>query len=607
MNGTLRHGGPDDSGIFFDNQRGLALANCRLAILDLSPLGHQPMFSDDTQVALVFNGEIYNFQEIKKTLEKEGWIFGSNSDTEVIIKAYQKWGIDCLARFRGMFAFALFDKQQEALYLVRDRLGVKPLYYYWQNGLLMFASETRALLGHPFFKKEIRPQGLASYFQFGYIPYPFSIWQNVAKIAPGSYLKLNKQGELSHHQYWDAASYYQQNPAASKSKQEITSQDILPELENILTDSFKLRMVSDVPVGVFLSGGIDSSLVAALLQKEYSQPLRTFTIGFHDKAFNEAIFAKNIANYLGTSHSELYCNEKQAQEIVPQLPEIYDEPFGDSSAVPTFLISKLARQEVKVVLSGDGGDEFFAGYDKYWKLAPNKMLFSSDWLFGPALARFLFGFKFSSNYKMAKLREILLAGSSLEKYALLSTAFFKPELKKMLNLKDFAWPNLSAIVPNLKQGQLDIISWWMLLDAKIYLAEDILTKVDRASMHNALEAREPLLDHRILEFVAPLPRHLKCGPKSGKFLLKKILAKYLPVKYWDRPKQGFSIPMRRWLLNDLKPVVEEFLSEANVKKVGLLNSGFITQVKNDFYQNKNSNAFRLWYLLVFQMWAKRWL
>ncbi|MCX6790711.1 MAG: asparagine synthase (glutamine-hydrolyzing), partial [Candidatus Gribaldobacteria bacterium] len=363
MNQTLKHGGPDEQDFYVDNQRHLALASCRLAILDLSPLGHQPMFSDDRKISLVFNGEIYNFEEVKRELEGLGFNFKSHSDTEVIIKAYQKWGIACLEKFRGMFAFALFDQNLEKLFIVRDRVGVKPLYYFWDKNLLMFASETRAFHQHPLFKKEVNPDGVAAFFQFGYIPYPLSIWQNVQKLEPGCYLTFSIQEGLKIQRYWDLQDYYLKGLSDSSP---ISREQALIQLEEVLTDSFKLRLVSDVPVGIFLSGGIDSSIVTALLQKEMKNPLRTFTIGFGDQEYDEARYAKEIAKYLGTNHTEMDCTQKEALEIVPSLPEIYDEPFGDSSAVPTFLISKLAHSQVKVVLSGDGGDEFFAGYDKYW-------------------------------------------------------------------------------------------------------------------------------------------------------------------------------------------------------------------------------------------------
>ncbi|MDD5146787.1 MAG: asparagine synthase (glutamine-hydrolyzing) [Candidatus Pacebacteria bacterium] len=608
MNQTLVHGGPDEQGFYCNERLGLALANCRLAILDLSPLGHQPMFSDDNQICLVFNGEIYNFAEIKKELEGLGLSFKSHSDTEVIIKAYQKWGIDCLNKFRGMFAFALFDRAQEKLFLVRDRIGVKPIYYFWQNGLFIFASETRAIFKHPQFQKEISAEGVATYFQFGYIPHPFSIWQNVFKLPPGCFLTVSRKEGLKIQKYWDLQDYYLRG--LSEQSVERNELEILSQLENILTDSFRLRLVSDVPVGVFLSGGIDSSIVAALLQKDLDKPLRTFTIGFEDKDYNEAEYAKQIANHLKTNHTELYCTQKEALEIVPNLPEIYDEPFGDSSAVPTFLISKLARQEVKVVLSGDGGDEFFAGYDKYWNQKMLQALAMTNKL--PGILGLVGGkiSGLSSNeaaYRVRKFSQMVQAQNIFEQFADIATGFFPAEISNFVNIKQEFF--LSDILGGVKDDllKLDPVSLWMFFDAKLYLPEDILTKVDRASMHNALEAREPLLDHQMIEFICGLPINFKCDDKSGKHLLKKILNKYLPKKYWDRPKHGFSIPMRAWLLNDLKPLVDEFLGERCIKEVGVLDYQAVNNLRKSFFGNKNSNPYRIWYLLIFQMWATRWL
>lgn len=610
MNATLKHGGPDDDGFWTDSERGLALANCRLSILDLSPLGHQPMFSPDKNLALVFNGEIYNFAAIKQELFSGGFLFKSHSDTEVILAAYQKWGMKCLEKFRGMFAFALFDKKQETLFLARDRLGVKPLYYFWDGSLLMFVSETRALLKHPHFYKQINPEALAAYFQFGYIPNSLAIWESVFKVEPGCYLKITQPGSLEQVRYWDAQEYYfkgLREPAT------LSFDEAADKLEQILLESFQLRMVSDVPVGVFLSGGIDSSLVATLLQKNSTEPLRTFTIGFEEKEYNEAGHAKKIADYLGTKHTEVFCRQSDALKVVEQLPEIYDEPFGDSSAVPTFLVTQQASQHLKVVLSGDGGDEFFAGYNKYWRIANylrywrhnRPTLFSEGtlgrWPFG-LLERSLF-------YRWAKWQKVITSPKVLNRFLIISSCFLKEEIKQLIKAKRAVeWERIDSFpLISRELYQLDLASLWMLYDTQHYLAEDILTKGDRASMHNALELREPLLDHQILEFAATLPISYKCNKSEGKLILKKILAKHLPQEYWDRPKQGFSIPMAQWLRNELKPLVMEVCSENNIEKHGLLDYGSVKRTLDAFYQNKNSNAFKIWYLLVFQLWTNKWL
>lgn len=606
MKETLKHGGPDDSGVFCAPEIGLALGHRRLSILDLSFLGHQPMLSDNRKIIIVFNGEIYNFREIQKELQGFGFAFNSMSDTEVVIKAYQKWGIECLEKFRGMFAFALFDKEKEVLFLARDRLGVKPLYYYFKNNLLIFASELRAILEHPCFKKELNLIGLASFFKFGYIPYPFSIWQNIYKLEPGSFLSIGKKTDLKKEQYWSLENCY----LSKEGLGDVSPDGLQSQLEEILFESFKLRMVSDVPVGVFLSGGIDSSIVASILQKNSSQALHTFTIGFEDKEFNEAGFAKKIAQYLGTNHTEMFCSEKDALEIVPLLPEIYDEPFGDSSAVPTFLISKLARKEVKVVLSGDGGDEFFGGYDKYWKLA-NHFIFKTNLRLPQKAGNLtLAGLKREGFYKLAKKIHILQSKDNFEKFGNVASCVLDNQISDLLpglNKNEF----LENVYKNMGFKKeflsLDIVSLWMFFDAKFYLAEDILTKVDRASMHNALESREPLLDHKIIEFMGKLPSSFKVNKTGGKLLLKKVLEKYLPKDLWSRPKQGFSVPMKKWLSQDLKPLVEDYLSVQEMKKYGVLNPNYVSDFKIYFYNNQSVNPYKLWYLLVFQMWAEKWL
>lgn len=601
MNDSLYHGGPDDGGVFVNKENGVALGNRRLAILDLSPLGHQPMFNEDRTKSIVFNGEVYNFASIKIDLIKLGYQFRSNSDTEVILSAYQEWGIDCVKRFRGMFAIAIWDSIKNKLVLIRDRVGVKPLYYYWHNGLFMFASETRAFLLHPKFKKEINYDGLGGYLKFGYIPHPLSIWQNVFKLPPGNFLEIDNQKKVVVKSYWNLSDYVieQNNPII------YNESELVGKLENILLDSFKLRMVSDVPVGVFLSGGIDSSIVTAMLQKSSDQPLKTFTVGFDDKKYNEADYSKKIANYLGTDHTEIVCQEKDALEIVPKLPEIYDEPFGDSSAVPTFLVCKMAREKVKVVLSGDGGDEFFAGYDKYWRFANLPIYHPAfrlpDFLVDPMLSN-MFRNRFGKTLRMLKTSDVF------EKFNLTSTAFFNEEIKEMTRLQNTDYLDKLGIPPSIpkKIYDLGVVSKWMWHDANQYLPEDILAKVDRASMHNALETREPLLDQNILEFISALPRHFKSDNKGGKYLLKKVLEKSLPRSYWDRPKQGFSIPMSKWLSKDLRDMVEYYFSKEIVDKHGIMDFNYLNKVKNNFYNNPNRNPYRIWYLLMLQMWLDKW-
>jgi len=604
MRDSLKHGGPDDAGNYIEKDKGLALANRRLAILDLSPLGHQPMMDDKNEIGVVFNGEIYNFAQIKNELMKYGYKFRSNSDTEVIIYAYKKWGLDCLEKFRGMFAIAIWDKREEKLILIRDRMGVKPLYYYFKDGLFMFASETRAFLEHPKFKKEISKEGLFLFFKYGYIFYPYSIWQNVWKLEPGSYLIIDKDQNIKRAKYWDLEKVYERYFENENKK--FHENEIIEQLESILIDSFKLRLVSDVPVGIFLSGGIDSSTVTAILQKHSTQPLKTFTIGFYEQKYDESKWAKRIAEYLGTDHTEMFCSINEALEIIPKLPEIYDEPFGDASAIPTHLVSKIAREKVKVILSGDGGDEFFGGYDKYWvykKVLDYQFLFHKN--FAP-LFKLILQIKKEDPYRIEKFVKLLQFEKPVEKFSYISSCFLD-DYKNLIQ-PDFLLDNeIYFQIDNPDLYKLPSVAQWMLLDAKYYLAEDILTKVDRASMAVALETREPLLDHKILEFVAPLPLKFKFTRNSGKYILKKLLAKYLPYELFERPKHGFGIPQNEWLKKDLKNLVDELFSENSIKQFDILNFDYVNELKNQFYQDKLKNHFKIWYIFIFQLWLQKWL
>lgn len=604
MRDSLKHGGPDDAGNYIEKDNGLALANRRLSILDLSPLGHQPMIDDKNEIVVVFNGEIYNFEEIKKELINLGYRFKSNSDTEVIIYAYKEWGLNCLQKFRGMFAIAIWDKREKKLILIRDRMGVKPLYYYFKDGLFMFASETRAFLKHPKFKKEISKDGLFLFFRYGYIFYPYSIWQNVWKLEPGGYLIIDKNQNIQKNKYWDLEKIYEKY--FDNEKKKFDENELINQLEDILVEAFKLRLVSDVPVGIFLSGGIDSSTVTTILQKHSSQPLKTFTIGFYEKDYDESQWAKKIAEYLGTDHTEMFCSVNEALEIIPQLPEIYDEPFGDSSAIPTHLVSRIARTKVKVILSGDGGDEFFGGYDKYWVY---KMFLKFPFIFNKNfswLFKIILEIKQEDPYRIEKFIKLLHKKTAIEKFSYISSCFlddYYDLIKEDFQIKD----EIDFQIENKELLNLPPVAQWMLIDSKYYLSEDILTKVDRASIAVALETREPLLDHKILEFVAPLPLKYKFRKNSGKKILKKLLARHLPRELFERPKHGFGIPQFEWLKRDLKNLVEEVFSEKAIERTGILNCEYVKKIKNQFYENKLKNHFKIWYIFIFQLWAERWL
>ncbi len=535
MRDTLVHGGPDDAGNYVDDQNSLTLGHRRLSILDLSPLGHQPMEFEN--FVITYNGEVYNLKEIRKELEKEGYTFKSKSDTEVILKAFHRWGFDAVHKFRGMFAFAIWDKTKKELILCRDRVGIKPFYYYYKDGFFAFASELKAFHLHPKFEKNIDYTALTLYLQYGYIPAPYSIFQNTFKLKPGHFLVIDSSGHIEEFPYWKVEDYFLKGIEEKDRWLKRSEDDLVEELESILTESFKLRLVSDVPVGMFLSGGIDSSTVCALLIKEGIK-LKTFTIGFFEKEYNEAPYAKRIAEHLGTDYTELYCTPKEAYEIIPRLPELYDEPFGDSSAIPTFLVSQLARKQVKVSLSADGGDEQFCGYTRYWltseKIAKlSKIPFKSFLLnilnlinpdialkiyetFKPILPKYT---NFRDKY--IKLRQVLKSESIMDQYDLAMRYFLGEDLKEDLKDLNIRINKLKTLKDWLNLNELDNLSTLMLLDLKTYLPDDILVKVDRATMGVSLEGREPFLDHKILEWTSQLPVEFKYKNGQSKYILER--------------------------------------------------------------------------------------
>ena len=618
MTDTLSLRGPDDRGVYVDQN--LGLGHTRLSILDLSSAGRQPMSNLQKDVWVVFNGEIYNFKEIKKELEQKGYKFKSNSDTEVLISSYQEWGIGAVEKFRGMFAFALWDKKIKKLFLVRDRAGVKPLYYFFKNNILLFGSELKSFHKNPRFQKELNFSALAEFLQFGYILAPATIFQNTFKVMPGHYLEISEGSEIKEIKYWDIADFYLKEPLTN------SEEEIEEELKNVLEESFQYRMVSDVPVGVFLSGGIDSSLVAALLCKNSKQQLKTFTIGFHESEFNEAPYARKIAEYLKTDHSELYCSAKDALEIIPKFPEIYDEPFGDSSGIPTYLLSKFARQKVKVALSADAGDELFCGYSKYealnnyYKLVQKVpgfvlnpaigclSLFSTEFIaatykvLSPALPKYtnvsgkIHKLKNMLRYKNKDLRGIFENSCSY---------WTKNQLKKLITL---SFKNLeNGFYEFDRLEKIPLISQMQAIDYKTYLTDDIFAKTDRATMFAGLEAREPLADHKLSEFAARIPLNLKHQNGQSKYILRKILYKLLPKELLERPKQGFEIPVDSWLKNELKGMLYEYLSENTLKSQGIFDYKYINKNLNYYLNGKPDSAYKFWFLLVFQMWRKKWM
>jgi len=612
MLGVLDYRGPDDSGTLISPiaNNFVHLGQNRLSIQDTSKKGHQPFVSDCGNYVLVFNGEVYNFKTIRVELEKLGQSFISRSDTEVILYAFKHWGIDCLDKFIGMFAFAILDKGQQKLTLVRDRAGVKPLYYHVNDNEFAFSSELKSFHQLPSFDKKLNKSVLPYYFQFGYIPAPHTIFKNTYKLEPGHYIEYDlsdKTFELN--QYWDVADFYH------KDKFDCDESKITTDLEELMTDAVNLRMVSDVPVGVFLSGGYDSSLVTALLAQNKSRKLHTFTIGFEDKKYNEAEHAKSIAKHFNTEHTEYYVSNQDMLDKIETLPYHYDEPFADSSAIPTMIVAELAKKDVTVALSADGGDESFCGYSKYFMLKRFESTFNSS--IKKAGVKGLLNI---FNQKQAErfnswLPKKYQATNIQDKFMKFKRAMGSQSMSEMFcNASSYVDSNdvarfLKVDRPIFKQfdfnDELSFIDNMMLTDYKTFMVDDVLTKVDRATMSVSLEGREPLLDHRIIEFMARVPHEIKYKHKQGKYLARQILYKHIPQKMIDKPKAGFQIPLVEWMLTDLKPLVDKHI-DASVLDDGIFHITEILNIKQDFYAGDYVKVNVLWFILMFQMWREKW-
>jgi asparagine synthase (glutamine-hydrolysing) len=605
--------GPDDSGVYFDKLNNVHLGHNRLSIQDLSCHGHQPFISNCKNFVIVFNGEIYNFNKIKEDLVKLEYDFISSSDTEVILYSYKEWGLECVNKFIGMFAFSILDKVQEKLLLVRDRTGIKPLYYYATKSQFMFSSEIKSFHKHPGFIKELNKDVLPYYFQFGYIPAPYSIFKNCYKLEAGHCLEFNLQNSTFNiKQYWSVDDYYQKK---SPNKDE---SEVLVDIENILSDAINLRMVSDVPVGVFLSGGYDSSLVASILSKKQGKKIKTFTIGFGDPEYNEAKHAKNIADYLGTDHTEYYMKERDMFDLVKKLPFYFDEPFGDSSALPTMVVSKLAKNTVTVVLSADGGDEAFVGYSKYFLLNRLSDIFSSScksWLFKIVVNLIhvnlieLINMILPKSIKQTnikdkfdKFKRAVNSKTLEEAFQNASSYVDKNDVSKILNITSDI--DICSFYKNEKE--LSPINYMTSIDYKTFMCDDVLVKVDRSTMSNGLEGRDPLLDHRIIEYLARVPVGLKYKNNKGKYLLRKILYKYLPKEMVDKPKSGFQIPLEKWLKGDLKYLIERYLDERRLDNE-IFNIQEVINLKVRLFSGRSVNINQIWFVIMFEMWKEKWL
>ncbi len=612
MTDTLHHRGPDDSGYALIKTpfAHIGLGHRRLSILDLSNHGHQPMQFE--HLHMVYNGEVYNFGEIKKELIKLGYTFSSNSDTEVILKSFHLWGIEAVHKFNGMFAFTIYDKRAQKVYIVRDRSGIKPLYWYQKEDLILFASELKSFHQHHRFHKEINQNSVALFLQHQYIPEPHTIFEHTHKLKAGYFMEITLQtGSVQTHQYWDVIDSY------NAPKLDISETQALDSLDDLLKSAFSYRMVSDVPVGVFLSGGYDSSLVTAVLQSGMKEKLKTFTIGFHERGYDETPHARAVAKHLGTEHTEYFCTQKDALEIIPTLPEIFDEPFGDSSAIPTTLVSKLAKKDVSVTLSADGGDEIFAGYETYttvlsWhakmqKLSPNLRRLTHKMMqqINPSHIPYMRNtYNFQTRYE--KIKNLLLTQDSVDAMKLTMSYFTPDELNQAL-ANPFVAQQSNFDTKNKLKTTNDMINQMLAIDYKTYMLDDILTKVDRTTMSVSLEGREPLLDYRIIEFVAKLPSNIKYKDGTKKYLLKELTHRYLPKKIMDRPKMGFGVPLMEWFKDELKSYFLHYLDFERLQKQNIFNASYIVAMRDRYLEGKNENIEKLWSVLVFQMWYERWM
>lgn len=625
MTDMVANRGPDDKGYWCDPNAGVGLGHRRLSILDLTSAGHQPMRSASGRYVIVLNGEIYNYMLMRADLERSGtrnW--RGHSDTEVILEAIESWGVEtAVKRSIGMFAMAIWDRKERALHLVRDRIGEKPIYYGFFGDAVIFGSQLKALRMHPAFKGEIDRKALALYMRYCYIPTPYTIYKGVFKLIPGTIITVVLDGRKiigsSPTPYWSlhkVAQHGIEKPFQGTDKEAVSG------LESLLSDAISKQMITDVPLGVFLSGGIDSSVVVALMRKQSPKKVKTFTIGFADRQYDEAVHAKEVARHLGTDHTELYVSADDALGVVPVLSKIYDEPFGDSSQIPTFLISQMAKRYVTVSLSGDAGDELFGGYNRY--LWGKRVWNSVGWI--PRNIR-----RITANHLVAlspqawdRLFGILGAIVPLDlRQRTLGDKIHK--LAGMLDAESHAemyyrqvstWKNPASIMAGVtghptvldddvqRLDTKDFVNQMMYLDLITYLPDDILVKVDRAAMALALESRMPFLDHRVVEFACKLPLSLKIRYGQGKWILRQVLNRYVPKKLIERPKMGFAVPMDAWLRGSLREWAEAMLSESRLKQEGFFNPQPIRELWNEHLNGGRNWQHHIWNVLMFQAWLE---
>jgi asparagine synthase (glutamine-hydrolysing) len=619
MTETLRHRGPDAGDVWIDAAAGIALGHRRLAIIDLSPQGLQPMHSACGRYVISFNGEVYNFRALRHELEPRGHSFRGHSDTEVMLAAIREWGIgEAVRRFVGMFAFALWDRRERRLSLVRDRLGIKPLYYGWAGETLLFASELKAIRAYPDCHASIDRHALTAFMRYGYVPSPLTIYDGFYKLPAGSMLHVHCGSRgVSPEAYWSARNVARQgqNEPLQASPEEATEL-----LDQKLREAVSLRLESDVPLGAFLSGGIDSSTVVALMQAQSTRPIKTFTVGFNEARYDEANHARAVATHLGTEHTELYVQPSDALSLIPQIPEWYDEPFADSSQLPTYLVSQMTRRHVTVSLSGDGGDELFAGYDRYfWTESIWRVTGRLSKSVRSALANLLLRLPAERIDRFAGLLPARLTprmpGDRAQKLALI---LYFDEIDAVYHQLQSLCPSPKELViegqeprgpfddPTLAKDLLTFIPRAQYLDLVTYLPDDILTKLDRASMAVSLEARVPLLDHRVVELSWQMPLSLKIRHGRRKWILRQVLYRYVPHRLVERPKMGFGVPIDSWLRGPLREWAEDLLDETRLAGDGFLNAKVVRTAWREHLSGHRNRHYQLWNVLMFQAWKARW-
>lgn len=620
---TIQHRGPDDSGTWSNESAGIGLVHRRLSIQDLSPLGAQPMVSSSGRYIMVFNGEIYNFRTLREELKQSGIMFRGHSDTETILACFETYGIDkSLTLLSGMFAIAVYDCKTNQLTLARDRLGEKPLYYGWVNGYLVFASELKAIQAFPFWSGEINRDALTLLLRHNFIPAPHSIFKGIYKLLPATSICFNLSSQQIGHlpepsHFWPMSSYFNQETNAA-----ITTKEAADQLDHLLHQVINEQMISDVPLGAFLSGGVDSSTIVAIMQQISSTPVKTFSIGFNDKKFNEAEYAKAVAEHLGTEHHELYVSASDGLNIIPRLSTIYDEPFADSSQIPTFLVAEMTKRDVTVALSGDGGDELFCGYSRYFstaaawqtihstksKLAKSLIAMSTQYtpeilpklikLFAPSQGHLSIE---EISDKLLRKQLLLSSNEFNEFYRQTISYWTKPE-QLVLGASEplYSMRKTPALGKNI--GLHKQLMWQ---DLHCYLPDDILVKVDRAAMACSLETRIPLLDRRIVEFALGLPIKQNLSGNQGKQVLRNVLYRYVPKQLIEREKAGFAVPVGQWLRGELRDWAEALLDPSKLSSEGVFNADIIHRKWNDHLHNRGDHEFNLWGVLMFQAWLEQ--